>query len=98
MDAPYQARDEPVRKPAGSGGVSICEIMPTNIVEVKRLLLHPVAVLRGVNELGRGLAQVGDDGDAQLRHDSGGVAVPARSRVLQSHIAATRVSQLVFSF
>ena len=36
MDAPYQARDDTAVMRAGSGGVSICGMMPRNVVEVKR--------------------------------------------------------------
>ena len=45
MDAPYQARDDAAAMRAGSGGVSICGMMPRKIVEVKCRLLHVFKVV-----------------------------------------------------
>ena len=66
MDAPYQARDDTPVMRAGSGGASIHGIMPTNVVEVKRELVPPLAVLHGVDKHQAILAQVRDDSVAQL--------------------------------
>ena len=53
MDAPYQARGDTTAVLTGSGGVSICTMMPRNVVQRKRRLWHPLPVLggAGVNRL-----------------------------------------------
>ena len=66
MNAPYQARDDTAVMRAGSGGVSICGMMPTNGLKVKRRLLHLFAFLRGVDEHQVIFALVSDDGVARL--------------------------------
>ncbi len=66
MDAPYQARDDTTVMRAGSGGVSISGMMPRNLSDVKRRLLHRLAFLRGVDEYQAIFAQVSDDSVAQL--------------------------------